>query len=251
MKTLEELAISSKSCARSDGQQPRLWVASSVDGLVVEFFGDPSEDFFAQCLRAVAAESKRILALALRGPDVGANGTCLWDLSPLSDGNIGYPKMRTLLLEQGEDADHNTHILGVDDEESGQLGAILKCAPLLEALVSPSAPDETFFATEARPLRYLSVCAGYDHQDFLGNLAVSTNLKLLQALGYSEGTGVGFEGVPRATFANYVALMNSSLPLRRIALRNPDLSDEQLRELKMLKPDVQLRVTRCASHFVR
>ena len=254
MKPLRDLADKLSHPDPGDWDPPRLWMGKSEGGVFVEFFGSPFEEPFQDLCAAVCAASVTpfLTALILRGPDEGANGTCHWDLEPLAEVTRDYERLKQLTIEQGRPGDHNSHIIGGGYEEDGVLGRLLRKMPALELLASPSAPDQSFFRTEARPLQVLSVNAGYDHQDFLENLAGATNLGQLRTLEYGEPTGRGSEDFERAPLAAYLALLRSStVSPRHVVLRNPALSEPELRELQLIRPEVQLKVVRSEASWVR
>ena len=248
-KSLPDLAAE---LARTDDQrQPRLWLGEAADGLLVDFFGDPAHASFSELCAALHQPeiAGRLTTLILRGPDSGANGTCNWDLELLAAPQARYPRLTTLSIEQGRPGDHNFHIVGESYDENGVLGRLLQKMPALESLSAPSAPDRGFFRGDAHPLRRLSINAGYDHQDFLRNLAEATNFPQLVTLEYGEPTGVGFDDFTHATARSYAAVV-SSLRLGSLVLRDPHLSDSELRRLKALRPQMQLKVIRVQQTYL-
>lgn len=251
--SLTDLAAALARAATDDPDGPRLWVGESDSGCQVDFFGNPADSVFRDVCEAIsqAQVAERLTALILRGPDRGANGTCNWDLEPLASPHVRYPRLTTFNIEQGRPGDHNFHIVGESYDENGVLGRLLRKMPALQQLVAPSAPDREFFRGGRHPLRRLSINAGYDHQDFLRNLAETTNLPELTTLEYGEPTGVGFDDFKHATARNYAAVVSSSaLPLQALILRDPHLSDAELRQLKALRPRLQLRVIRVQHAYV-
>lgn len=255
MKTrLEDLAGRLSRAATGQADCPRLWIGHSDRGLQVDFFGDPADQPFQELCEAVSdpAVAPRVTSLDLRGPDEGANGTCHWDLERLAAAATGYPLLKTFTIEQGRPGDHNTHIVGGGYEENGVLGRLLETMSSLEVFRSPSAPDQTFFTTAPRPLMFVSVNAGYDHQQFVRNLAGAPNLPRLRTLEYGEGTGPGFEELERTSFEAHAGLLRStSVRLARLVLRSPALSDAEVLELKRCRPDVQLMIVRSEASYVR
>jgi hypothetical protein len=254
MKRLQDLAEKLSNAERDGADPDRLWIGVSKSGVLLEFFGNPADSPFQELCSALSEASiaPTISSLILRGPDEGANGTCNWDLEGLANAPADFLRLKTFTVEQGRPGDHNSQIVGEVYEENGVLGRLLEKMPSLETFGSPSAPNETFFRTGARPLRFVSVNAGYAHQDFVRNLASATNLRELRALEYGEGSGTGFEGVERTSFEAYASLFRStSVNPRRVVLRNPSLSEGELRELKALRPALQLLVVRCAASYVR
>jgi hypothetical protein len=153
----------------------RLSVVEFGGLLHVDFFGSPFNEPYLELCRTLcnAAVAERLASIVLRGPDEGANGTCNWDLSSLVESDTMYPTFKLLSIQQNGPADHNRMIVATDFDEAGVLGVLLQRAPVLDALITPSAPDASFFAVRDHPLRYLNVDAGYDTQNFIGNLANS------------------------------------------------------------------------------
>src|SRR5207248_1056697 len=82
----------------------------------------------------------------------GANGTRNWDLSLIADSDAVFPQLRALSIEQTKPGDHNRSIVAAVYEEEGILARILARAPVLESLVTPSAPNADFFRVGERPL---------------------------------------------------------------------------------------------------
>lgn len=115
----------------------------------------------------------------------------------------------------------------------------------------PSAPGSNFFDSDERPLRFLSVDAGYDPQNFVAKLAAATNLSSLRNLEYGEGVGVGFEDLDRACFEDHASLIASpNFALSSVVLRNPNLSLTELRQLAKLRPSLQLQVVDSQARYV-
>lgn len=247
MTLLQELAeqwAHSPSDTTCDGC-PRLWIGRTGGGLFIDFFGAPFDATFRDLLRALSAPetAENLAGVSLRGPDAGTNGTCAWDLEPWADVVASLPRLRSLAIEQGQSGQHHTHIVASSYEENGVLGRLLDKAPRLARLESPSAPSSNFFAVGRRPLHFLSVCAGYDHQDFIERLARSTCFPELGSVEYGEADGTGVTPVPRAPFEAYAALLRSStVRPARLVLRNPSLSKEELASLAAMRPEMQLLV---------
>jgi len=253
MKSLAELAADLSRVSSDAPERPRLWLGEADAGLLVAFHGDPAWKAFHDLCAAVTQPdvAERLTTLILRGPDSGAGGTCHWDLERLAPPHTSYPRLTTLTVEQGRPGDHTFHVVGETYDENGVLGRLLQKMPALQALTAPSAPDRGFFRGDTRPLRWLSINAGYRHQDFLRHLAEAANLPQLSTLEYGEPTGLGFEDFAHATARNYADLVtSSSVALQRLVLRNPSLSDGELRRLKALRPAMQLAVIRIQQTFL-
>jgi hypothetical protein len=233
-----------------------LCVTAVAGQLHLDFFGTPSDEPFQEVLAAVVTpEVSTVLAsLTLRGPDEGANGTRNWDLSRLADSGAVFPQLRAVSIEQTKPADHNRTIVAADYEEEGVLARLLARAPELESLVTPSAPNADFFRVDERPLKFLSVDAGYDTQDFIRNLARSSCFPDLRCLEFGEYNEKYMEDyAARCTpFADYQALFGAGAfrPVCRFVWRNPPCSAARIGQLKALRPDLQLLVVRTSAEYV-
>jgi hypothetical protein len=148
-------------------------------------------------------------------------------------------------------------IVAAEFDEAGVLGALLQRAPVLDALITPSAPDASFFALSDHPLRFLNVDVGYDTQNFIGNLANSTCFPGLQALEFGEYNETDLETFPQGCtpFSDYEQLLRSSASsnLRSFTLRNPLCSATELAVLRSLRSarDLQFKVVRFSCEYLR
>jgi hypothetical protein len=242
---------------------PTLYACLSVvefDGLLhIDFFGSPFNEPYLELCGALCnpAVVERLASIVLRGPDEGANGTCNWDLSSLVEGDTTYPALKLLSIQQNGPADHNRKIIAADFDEAGVLGALLQRAPVLDMLITPSAPDASFFAVRDHPLRYLNVDAGYDTQNFIGNLANSTCFPRLQYLEFGEYNETYLNTFPQGCtpFSDYERLFSSSAStnLRSFTLRNPVCSSNELATLRSLRSarDLQFKVVRFSCEYLR
>lgn len=234
----------------------RVCVTAAVDQLHVEFYGTPFDEALQEVLTAIITpEVAAVLAsLSFRGPDEGANGTRNWDLSLLGDCDVGFPQLRELSIEQTKPADHNRSIVAATFEEEGVLARILARAPALESLVTPSAPDASFFQVGERPLRFLSVDAGYDSQSFIRNLARSSCFSDLRCLEFGEYNEKYMENFADqcTPMADYQALFTSSAfkSVGRFVWRNPACPAAKIGELKAMRPDLQLLVVRTSADYI-
>lgn len=161
-----------------------LCVTMVRDVACVDFYGDPSGESYFGLLETLAHPevANSISSIDLRGPDTGANGTRNWDLSILAESATTFPILRRLCIEQTKPADHNQTIVAKEYGEDGVLARILAKAPALEVLVTPSAPNSEFFSIGLHSLEHLSVDSGYDHQNFIANLAGSSCFPKLRSL---------------------------------------------------------------------
>lgn len=243
--------------ARDASFMERLGVTRTGDQYHLDFYGDPSGESFGDLLAAVSDSkvASSIVSLDLRGPDEGANGTRNWDLQPIAESTVAYPVLRRLAIEQSKPTDHNRTIVGSEYNEEGVLAKILARAPKLEVLISPSAPNADFFQIGERPLEFLSVDAGYDHESFIANLARSScfaNLRTLEWGEYNETYMDDFSS-HLTPFADYRALFTSPAfaAVRVFQWRNPACSPAEMEEIKALKKGRQVLVARWSAEWLR
>lgn len=239
---------------------PRLSVVE-CDGLLhVDFFGCPlldapvSELFEILSRRDVA---DKLASLVLRSPDAGANGTCNWDLTRLVETDTVYPCLQLLSIQQNGPSDHNRMIVAAVYEEAGVLGRILQKAPVLDALITPSAPDESFFSVRNHPLRYLNVDAGYDTQNFIAHLAESESFPGLRSFEFGEYNETYIDTFPQGctAFADYERLFRSRAfsNVDTFKWRNPVCSPAEIAALQKLRPPFALgfKVVRFSYEYLR
>jgi hypothetical protein len=229
-----------------------------VDGrLHVDFYGTPFDEPLQHVLQAIATpEVSQVLAsLTLRGPDEGANGTRNWDLNVLANSDVIFLELREMFIEQTKPVDHNRTIVASTYDEDGVLARILTRAPKLETLVTPSAPDSTFFQVDRRPVKLLNVDAGYDTQGFIRNLARSSCFPDLQCLEFGEYNETYIDDyASRCTpAADYEELFTSGAfkPVRRFVWRNPVCPAAEIAAFKAMRRDLQLLVVRTSADYVR
>lgn len=138
-----------------------------------------------------------------------------------------------------------------------RIGQLLQRAPVLDTLITPSAPDSSFFAVRTHPLRSLNVDAGYDTQHFIGNVAHSTCFPNLQHLAFGDYHETYLDTFPHGCtpFSEYEQLFRSQVAtkLRSLTLRNPICSTQKLAELRALCPtrNLQFQVVRYSCEYVR
>lgn len=235
----------------------RLCVTQVQDHVLLEFFGDPFGQPFADVLEVLAdqAVANSIIALSLRGPDEGCNGTRNWDLSPIAESDLVFSNLRHLSIEQTKPADHNRSIVASSYEEEGILARILAKSPCIESLVTPSAPNADFFQVGQRPIRFLSVDSGYDHQGFIRNLARSSCFPDLQSFEFGEYNETYIEDFPShvTAFADYRELFSSPAfeTVNVFRWRNPVCSPAEMAEVKALMQTRQFMVVRWSAEWIR
>lgn len=228
--------------------------------LHVDFFGSPLDAPYAELceiLRSLNVANK-LSSLVLRTPDDGANGTCNWDLSGLVEAETVYPTLRLLSIQQNGPSDHNRMIVGdAVFDEAGVLGTVIRKAPVLDALITPSAPNKTFFDVRNHPLRHLSVDAGYDTQNFIAHLAESKSFPGLESLEFGEYNETYLETFPQGCtpFADYQRLFRSCAfaSVRRFTWRNPMCAPAEIEALRARRPSSELafKIVRFSQEYLR
>ncbi len=226
-----------------------LKVEQGPSGLQVNYQGDANDEGWAAFTRALARPNTRgqLAALRLGGADEGCNGTRNWDLAMLLKAGP-LPNLRSLCIQQNVAGNHNRIIVARIYDEDGALAQLLRCAPHLRSLVSPSAPNPEFFELEPHALESLDTDCGYAHEDFILNLARCDRFPQLKHLSFGEYSETYMDDfreqcVPtehyEAFFASPVAAR-----LQSFTWRNSILPDEEIRALHALCPQLKLTVTR-------
>ncbi len=260
MTTLDALRgeIIGRAEAEPDRGFPDRLFVGEVGGLLhVEFFGDPFGDSYPELMEALVDPdvAGRLASLTLRGPDEGANGTRNWDIGALAGSGVDFPGLRSLSIQQTGPADHNRSIVARVYDEDGVLARLLEKAPGLEELVSPSAPSADFFRVGRRPLRSLSVDAGYDHQGFIRNLARSGCFPDLRSLEFGEYNETYMEDFASLVtpFEDYRELFGSSAfaPVGFFRWRNPACSGDEIAGLKAMGRGRHFQVVRWSAEWIR
>ncbi len=233
-----------------------LAITQTGDVFNLDFYGDCFEESFDDLLSTLAAPdvARGIRSLILRGPDEGANGTHNWDIEPMLATDASFPQLETFSIQLNQPADHNRSIVGSDYDEDGILAQLLFKSPRIQELTVPSAPNGAFFDVGERPIRLLSVDAGYDTQDFVSNLAKSSCFPNLQCLEWGEYNETYLdEYLANCTPTEYYQeLFRSDAfgSVTRFVWRNPVCTDDEIKELKELKPNLQLLVVRSSDDYV-
>ena len=221
----------------------------------IDFHGDSFDESYIDllCTLAIPDVATFLRSLILRGPDEGANGTHNWDLEPLLATNATFTQLESFSVQLTQPADHNRSVIGRVYEEDGVLTRLLAKSPRMKELTVPSAPSASFFDVGQRPIRFLSVDAGYDTQAFISNLAKSSCFPALQCLEWGE--------YHETYMADYLAnctpkehyrdLFRSKAfaPVTRFVWRNPVYDEEYIKELKAMKPGLQLFVVRHSGDY--
>ncbi len=247
---------------RNDPQMPadftnRLAVSTSNALFDIDFYGDAFDESYTDLLDVLARPSvaPHIRSVMLRGPDEGANGTQNWDLEPLLATDATFAQLQTFAVKQNKPGDHNRSIVARDYDENGVLGRLLAKAETLRELTVPSAPAANFFELGPRPIRFLSVDAGYATQSFIRNLAASSYFRELSCLEWGEYNETYMDDFSEncTPLDEYRTLFSSEAfrNVRRFVWRNPVCSQEEIAELKKLKADLQLLVVQTSAEYER
>jgi hypothetical protein len=250
-------AIEARAASDRDASFIECLSVVKVDSLAhLDFYGHCCGESFGELLDALADKriANSLASLDLRGPDEGANGTRNWDLTPLAKSPASFPNLRRLAIEQTKPADHNKTILAHEYEEDGVLAKILAKAPALEVLVTPSAPNADFFQVGKRPIEHLSVDAGYDHQDFIANLAESSCFAKLRSFEFGEYNETYMEDFSAQVtpFADYRRLFESSAfaSVEVFQWRNPACSPAEMATIKNLTKNRQVLIVRWTAEWI-
>jgi hypothetical protein len=221
----------------------RLFFTQAHGFWFVEYFGD-GDEFFAELLKILIHPdiAGTLRWLSLRGLDEGANGTKSWDFTPFIEKEVQFPCLQSLQITRTPPENHNHNIVGVTYEEEGQLGSLLDRMPALIELSTPSAPDATFCERPSHPLRLLDMDCGYDHQNFIENLAQSTCFSALEIFDFSDYCQFYMADWKDSTvpFDHYKQLFQSpTLPaLHTFFLRNSHLTEVETSMLQILAPKI-------------
>lgn len=237
----------------------RVAIIESEGVVHVDFSGSPFDEPFDRLCEILSSKgvAESLASIVLRCADEGANGTCNWDLSGLIESEASFPALRLVSIQQTASGDHNRMIVAADYDEGGVLAQLLRKAPDLDALTSPSAPDAAFFTVLDHPLRYLNVDAGYDTQNFISNLADSRSFPGLQNLEFGEYNETYVDTFPEGCtpFADYLRLFKSPAfsAVRSFTWRNPVCTADEIAILRAIRPsrDLQFKVVRFSSEYVR
>ncbi len=235
----------------------RLSVVTCGTQYHVEFFGNSFGDAYLDLCETLSSPdvAASILSLSLRGIDEGANGTKNWDLEPLVSRGQEFPFLQTFSVELNQPADHNRTIVASSYEEDGVIARFVSKCPRLVNLTVPSAPSSEFFNASLASLRFLSVDAGYDTQDFLRNFGRSGGFSSLLCFEWGEYSENYIDNWQESCtpFSDYEALFTSPAfhTVKRFVLRQPSLTADQIAALRMLRPELQFLVVRYSSEYAR
>ena len=129
---------------------------------------------FGELLQLCIDYSDKIGSLVFTGPDEGSNGLIEWDFSRLSTASVSFINLHQFRVQLSDMGDHNVNFIGDDELPMPEMvSQVLAKMPNLVTLELPSVPDETFFQLSYPKLRSVRLQAGYDHANFIKNLAQS------------------------------------------------------------------------------
>lgn len=249
--------IHQKNCERSsefDEDQENLMFSETHDGfLKIYYYGtELREEVFSFLSNQEYAE--RIRSLRFDSPDEGANGTNNFDFSTLIESDVIFTNLRNFSVKLTKLEDHNGTIIGDIYEEDGQVARLIQKMPNLLSLQIPSAPNSNFFDLGNHPLELLTVQTGFDHQNFILSFSESNCFPKLRYLDFTDFQETYVENwqdecVP---FEHFVKLLNSKAfdSIRVIILRNVNLTNEQIAELKSLRKNISFRMIKTSSNYV-
>ncbi len=256
LESLRQRIADSNEPDTAPGYLERVAITPTGSVFNFDFHGDHAGDSIADLMQTLAQPTiaPYVRSIVLRGPDEGANGTRNWDLEPLLAKDAMFSQLKVFSIQLNQPGDHNRSIVASDYEEDGILARLLAKAPGIEELTAPSAPSAAFFGVGVRPIRLLSIDAGYDTQHFILNLAKSScfpNLQCLQWGEYHETYIPDYQ--EKCTLRQDYRLLfgsNAFASVRFFQWRNPTYTDEEIREFKAMKPALQLLVVRDSSRYV-
>ena len=159
--------------------------------------------------------AERILSMRFCGPDEGYNGTKPWNFRRLLSHDAVFPNLKSFSVELCDPGNHNFSIIENEAgsyEENGIIADLISRMPNIERLEIPSAPNQQFFEIGKLPIQEMAVQAGYDHQNFIENLASSENFPLLRMLDYSDYIHVILDYAGNETqYSSYKKLFDSKM----------------------------------------
>lgn len=233
----------------------RISITPSADTFDLQFYGDCFEENYSDLIDVLAEPNvaSRIRSLVLDGPDEGANGTQNWDIEALLADNTFFPRMELFSVRQRRLGDHNRPVVASVYDEDGVLAKLIEKAPMIQSITVPSAPNANFFSVGDRPIRFMSIDAGYDTQEFILNLASSTAFKRLQCLEWGEYSETYIDDYQDSCtpFDHYMQLFRSDAfdSVSRFVWRNPICTENEIAELKILRPNLQFLIVRNSDHY--
>jgi hypothetical protein len=239
----------------------RASVAPCGDLLRVAYHGDPWAEGCDVLFETLARPSiaRFVASIELSSPDVGANGTCDWELDALLPHGTTYPALTTFRIARGDPYRNNRLVVvtpGRDGGDGGALARLCDAAPRLQMLETPSAPDGAFLARKREMLRTLEVNAGYDHAGFVLDLAArGAVLPSLETFAWGDYVETyNHDWRTRTTpREDYVALFRSQTfaRLRWFGWRFPPFSDADVDGLLRRAQGPTVRIERAEHRYPR
>ena len=248
---------------RLEQAEARLLVSEINDRLLIDFYGFPhAAPDFDDLLNLLCEPeiANRVQFLRFGSPDRGFNGTRDWNFSIILESTVVFPQLEHLEIDIYDGYGHNHPIIsggiGADSySEKGALAKWLDKAPNLHYLAAPSAPNSDFFKRSPTPLGQLHIHAGYDTQDFILNMSQATCFPNLWRLQYKDYDAPYIEDYTKdcTPLAHFKQLFQSPAfdSIRSFIWHNPIFSDDELRELKALRPNVGFKVVQTRSQWVK
>jgi hypothetical protein len=228
---------------------PRVSFSKIGDLYEIMFYGEshddkpslPSADFdikdeynfgFCALLDLLVCHAEKVASLTFSGPDAGANGMRCWNFERLVQSKAIFENLLSFKVALTDVGDHNQSFVGDEDDEGEMIVALVAKMPKLQHLEVPSSPNKAFFKLKNLEINTLVVQSGFEHLDFIKNLAKATNLKKLRSLDYFNA----FEEDEKTPFEDYKSLFESKLLTDNFhfKLRESTLTMAQLKKLKRL-----------------
>jgi hypothetical protein len=232
---LEKKYKNEELCGEDFSYEEYLHLRFSKNGLIVnsrtDNFSNLLSELLVELIKPEVAEN--LYSLQLNGTDTGANGTNEWCLNELKNGY--FPKLHEFHIHQCDSDFHNCHILSGDIYNEDNITAkILVNMPNLYSFKTPSAPGCDIFTFDNK-IECMYVDIGYDKQDFLKNLANSSNFKKLRFLQYGQVDAA----LNESEYINFEELLHfakskTCKQLSLLTLKNIRLSNEEINYLRKI-----------------
>lgn len=238
----------------------RLWVSEINDRLSIDFYGFPHDAPDFDDLLNILCEpeiASRVQFLRFGSSDRGFNGTRDWNFNIILESPVLFPQLEHLEIDIYDGYGHNHPIIsgGMSYSENGTLAKWLDKAPNLHYLAAPSAPNSDFFKRDPIPLERLHIHAGYNTQDFILNMSQATCFPNLWRLQYRDYDAPYIEDYIKdcTPLEHFKQLFQSPAfdPIRSFIWHNPIFSDDELRELKALRPNVGFKVVQTHKQWIK
>lgn len=223
-----------------DALTEKLWFFEGTGGLHLEFYGSAGGESCHKlldllCVPEVAA---KVVSLVLRGPDEGRDGIREWNLHRLATCHVTFHHLIRLFVEPTQPGHRHRSTLAGADADGEAVAALLSRLPVLESLTLPAVTGRRIFEGMVQPIQELSVDGAAGHHGFIAHLAASPILPRLQSLDFRDVE----DGGHHTPFADYRALFESTAfdSVRSLVLREARIAPDQLRQLKRLRPDLDI-----------